>query len=177
MHFEEERQDVVLKTVYHSILGAGKVFRVHSNPFGAQGGIFAQLNPFDYCLLSCAGGLAENLDCSEEFDPSRMPPRLFLKDPVRLAAIRTEIDGLLQKGKGGIYPLEVIGMRDPRAKTKKARATMVVKWKGALKAKARLCVRGDLLQSKDAVSPPTPYRSSIRTTLMIGAAGRFSFYT
>ena len=72
--------------------------------------------------------MAESSDGSEELDPSRMPQRLFPKDPVCLEAIRTEINGLLQKGEDGIYPLEIIGSHDIRAKNKKrVLATMVVK--------------------------------------------------
>ena len=137
--WEEECQDVFLKNIYHSVMGPVKLLRAHSNPFWAPGNVFAHMNPFDYFLVSRAYGVTENRDSSDKFNPSRTPPRLFLKDPVSLASTRTEIDGLPQKGKDGIYPLEIIGVQDPRAKNrKKVRAILVVKWKGSLKVRKPL---------------------------------------
>ena len=45
------------------------------------------------------------------------------------------------------------------------RSTLVVRWKGPQRAKARLCLRGDQVRPQDVYSSPTPYRSSLKTLI------------
>ena len=104
----------------------------------------------------------------EVYDSSRLPPKVYLKDNLRLAAIIKEADGLPDPGRNGIAPVEVAIRADRRiAQMTVAQSTLVVRWQGPLRAKARLCIRGDMMPVRDQMSEPTPFRSSVRVFLPI----------
>ena len=115
-------------------------------------------------------------DLSEDdFDPSRLPPRVYLKDKLCVEAIIAELEGLLKNDSQGRSALMVVNRLDPQYKNwPLVRSTLVVRWKGPLRAKARLCIRGDLMPIRDPVSAPTPFRSSMKIFLAISAACGFS---
>ena len=105
---------------------------------------------------------------AELFDPARLPPKYYLANSLCKAAIIKEINDLMKPGKDGIRPLVLVKKGSPECKNLKIiRSTLVVRWKGPNRAKARLCIRGDTVQSSDVFSSPTPYRSSLKTLIML----------
>ena len=53
------------------------------------------------------------------------------------------------------------------------KSTLVVRWKSPTKAKARLCIRCDMMPVRDQMSAPTPCRSAIKTFIFISKACNF----
>ena len=114
---------------------------------------------------------------SSAFGPSRLPPKTFPKCSICQKAIADEVSGLLTQGLDGMRPLEPI----ERGKASKGipivRSTMAVRYKSVTKAKARLCVRGDLAATNDITSAPTPYRSTLKVLLLLAGIGDFIVMT
>ena len=128
-------------------------------------------NKFPGCVQSiCASVMGRDADESELYDPARLPPKVYIRNEIRNAAIVREMSGMLSRGKDGIRPLEVITHDDSRCKgSARIRSTLVVRWKGPLKSKARLCLRGDAVTAKDVYGSPTPYRSSLKSIICLAA--------
>ena len=105
---------------------------------------------------------------SELFDPARLPPRMYLKDKLRREAIAKEVNDLLRPGKDGICPIRLVKRDSAECRgIRYIRATLVVRWKGPLRAKARLCLRGNTIHSSEVSRSPTPYRSSLKSILFL----------
>ena len=114
-------------------------------------------------------------ETEEDYDPSRLPPKFYLKDKLCVEAIVLEISGLLQTDKSGRAALLVVNrFEEEYRKWPLIRSTLVVRWKGPLRAKARLCIRGDLMPIRDQLSAPTPFRSPMKIVMAICAACNFS---
>ena len=114
----------------------------------------------------------------EPFDPSRMFPSQFLADPECLKAMVSEINGLTAPDNTGVCPLKLVHKDDLESRGKKRiLSTMVVRRKSSMKIKARLCLRGDTLISFDPTCSPTPYRSALRTILMLASAAEMKIAT
>ena len=104
---------------------------------------------------------------SELFDPPRHPPRIYLKDNLRRGAIAKEINDLLRPGKDGTPHCDWSNVEVPNAREYDIRETLVFRWKGPLRDKARLCLRGDTAHSSEVSVSPAPYRSSLKLILFL----------
>ena len=110
----------------------------------------------------------------EDFDPSRLPPKLYLADKMCVDAIVSEISGLLAVDSSGTAPLIVVDRTEAQYRGKVVvKSTLVVRWKNPTRAKARLCIRGDMLPIRDQMSAPTPCRSAIKTFIFVARACNF----
>ena len=79
---------------------------------------------------------------AELFDPAMLPPKFYLSNELRKASISKEISDLLNPSRDGIKPLVIIEKGAPEGKNLRiVRSTLVVRWKGPNRAKARLCIR------------------------------------
>ena len=104
----------------------------------------------------------------ELFDPARLPPRIYLEDVLCKSATIKEIGDLLKPGEDGICPLRLVRRDCEECRgIRYIRASLAVRWKGPLRAKARLCLRGGAVHSSGVFSSPTPYLSSLKTFLFL----------
>ena len=107
-------------------------------------------------------------DSPEEYDPSRLPPMIF---PLRKEAreiIEKEIRDLLHIPADGIPPLKTMHRRSPEVRgIPIVRPTLTVRIKSTCVYKARLCLRGDLIDEKvgSFSSSPTKHRPSLRVAV------------
>ena len=111
----------------------------------------------------------------ESFNPSRIHPKLYVKDIRCRQAIVVEMDGLMKPDGKGISALSVIKLDCAEARAiKKVRSTLIVKQKMSAKFKARLCIRGDTISTADETrnSSPTPHRASSRILVALMTAAR-----
>ena len=125
-------------------------------------------------------GVSSNVDdfAEEQFDPSRMCISQFLPQEECMTSIINEINGLTAPDKDGIQPLKLVHKNDDEAKGKrKILPTMAVRRKSTTKIKARMCLRGDTLVNFDPTCSPTPYRSALRSVLMLAAASQMKIAT
>ena len=110
----------------------------------------------------------------EDFDPSRLPPKIYLADKTCVEAIIAEISGLLAVDSSGSAPLIVVDRTaEPYRNKVLVKSTLVVRWKNPTRAKARLCIRGDMMPVRDQLSAPTPCRSAVKTFIFIARACNF----
>ena len=87
-----------------------------------------------------------NADQPEEYDPSRLPPRIFLLRKEARASIEKEVRDLLHIPSDGIPALKLVHRQSMEVRGLPfARPTLIVRIKSTGVYKARLCLRGDLI--------------------------------
>ena len=101
-------------------------------------------------------------------DPSRLPPRIYLRIPRCIEDIEKEVSALVKTDSRGIPSLAVIHLKDPRyAALPRTHSTMVAKQKNPSLMKARLCVRGDEISSKSEYDTSAPTASSVSLEMTV----------
>ena len=110
----------------------------------------------------------------EDFDPSRLPPKTYLANKTRIEAIIVEVSGLLAVDFSGSDPPIVVNRNDELYRGKViVKSSLVARWKNRTRAKASLCIRGDVMPIRDQLSAPTPCRSAIKTFIFIDRTCNF----
>ena len=107
-------------------------------------------------------------DSPEEYDPSRLPPRIFIQKKEARESIEKEIRDLLFVPPGSIPPLKMVHRSSPEVRGMPfVRPTLIVRIKATGVYKARLCLRGYLIGGKveSFSSSPTTHRSSLRVVI------------
>ena len=178
-HLEEcwwvnPREDAVEKCV-HGISAVLPMINQRTTPFSAHG-LFSGYSEsgLEQIFENKAVSKTSEEIPEEDFDPSRLPPKFYLSNALCIEAIILEMNGLLQKDSSGRSALEVVDRFDEKYRNWTIiRSTLVVRWKGPLRAKARLCIRGDLMPIRDQVSAPTPFRSSMKIFVAMCSACNF----
>ena len=107
-------------------------------------------------------------DTQDEYDPSRLPPRIFLHRAEARASIEKEIRDLLEIPSDGIPPIKIANRQSNEVKgLPYVRSTLIVRIKSTGVYKSRLCLRGDLVNERvgSFSSSPTTHRSSLRLVI------------
>ena len=104
----------------------------------------------------------------ELFDPSRVPPRFYLKIKEAVASIEKEIKYSTVTPRDGVPPLTLaLKSEDYVKRLPWIRSTLAVRKKSSGIWKSRLCLRGDTfnLQTGNFTSSPTTHRSSLKMVI------------
>ena len=110
-------------------------------------------------------------------DPSRIPPKTYLRIPRCLEAIEKEINDLVKRDKKGIPSLVAVRLDDKSYMgLPRTHATLVVKQKNTKVMKARLCVRGGEIHgmSEFDTSAPTATRLSSKVVMFVSTVMKWS---
>ena len=117
---------------------------------------------------------ADRSDNTEaDYDPLRPPPKFYPKDKIFADAIIAEINGFVKNSPGRAALVVVDRFGAQYQKWPLIRPTLVVRRKGPLRAKARLCIRFDLTPIRDQMIAPTPFRSPMEVFMAICDACNF----
>ena len=111
-------------------------------------------------------------DVLENFDPSRVPPRVAFRLIPAREAIEKEVNDLLTAKPNEPPAMIQVSLNDSRFKTvPRVQSTIVVKRKGINLYKGRLCVRGDTvpLNTTAFISSPTVHRSGVKIICSLAA--------
>ena len=118
-------------------------------------------------------------DEQESYDPSRVPPRFYLKVDAACESIVKELKDLTTVAKDGIAPLTIALKTDDDVRRMPwLRSTLVVRKKSSGIRKARLCLRGDLMdmQTENFSSSPTAHRASMKLLISISRILRMEVF-
>ena len=105
-------------------------------------------------------------------DPARLPSRVYLDIPRCLAAIISEMNGVMSEDAHGIPSLVAIRIGDPKYKhLPLAHSIQLVKKKNPLLFKARLCIRGGEIKNSTPFDTSSPRcRKTVVEDTIVGFA-------
>ena len=118
-------------------------------------------------------------DVLENFDPSRIPPRIAFRLPPAREAIEKEVTDLLTPKPNEPPAMVEIALNDSRyLRVPRVQSTLVVKRKGVNHYKGRLCVRGDTvpLNTTAFISSPTVHRCGIKVICALAAQLKWTIH-
>ena len=108
-------------------------------------------------------------------DPSRLPPRIYIRIEGCAQAIIKEMTGLTRSDQRGIPPLLAVPVNHIRyAKLPLVHSVLIAKKKNPTTTyNARLCVRGDELKGKTYFDTTSPTAARVSTKILLVVAAVF----
>ena len=106
-----------------------------------------------------------------DIDLARIAPRFFVRNDAAIQAIRSEIFSLLTSKNDRVSPIVIVCVDDPSHRaSKKIPTSLAARLKANNMAKARLCLRGDVMKGggfASFTSAPTADRQLLKIILTL----------